>query len=127
MNAKKIVGYTPKAGHLLAEGFEMFQHGEVYRIYDYMANGIVTSDKDNHAHFLSYEFLAENFDAIAGEEANSGEYVGYEVYECPANPYEYGKYIGKTPIYEQAVKAKEEGKNRFIKGVKHDGSRVMVL
>jgi hypothetical protein len=53
------------------------------------------------------------------------EYIGYSVYKCPENPTEHGEYIGKTPIYEQALKvcetAKASGKNCFIKGIKADG------
>lgn len=80
---------------------------------------------------MKNEYSKKNGYKYFEEKEPTGEYVSYEVYECPANPYEYGKYIGKTPIYEQAVqavqKAKEKGKNLFIKGVKHDGSRVMIL
>ena len=58
-------------------------------------------------------------------------YIGYEVYECPKNPTEHGKYIGKTPIYEQALNAckdaKEHGKNYFIKGIKPDGTKVLLI
>lgn len=59
------------------------------------------------------------------------EYVSYEVYECPQNPHEEGRYISKTPIYEQAKtackKAEEAGKSYFIKGVKADGTKVLFL
>lgn len=58
-------------------------------------------------------------------------YAFYEVYECPTSPTDHGKYIGKTPIYEQAIntcnKAKECGKNYFIKGVKFDGTEVLLI
>ena len=53
-------------------------------------------------------------------------YIGYEIYECPKNPTEHGKYIGKTPILEQALKACC-GKNYFIKGIKPDGTKVLFL
>lgn len=60
-----------------------------------------------------------------------GKYVAYAVYECPKNPAEYGKYIGKTPILEQAIKACENakisGKNYFIKGIKADKTEVIFL
>lgn len=59
------------------------------------------------------------------------EYTSYEVYECPMKPTEYGKYIGKTPIYEQALNAcrnaKEHGKSYFIKGIKSDGTKVLII
>lgn len=59
------------------------------------------------------------------------KYIGYAIYECPARPTEYGKYIGKTPILEQAMKAcekaKVDGKNYFIKGIKADGTEIIFL
>lgn len=58
-------------------------------------------------------------------------YIGYEVYECPKNPTEHGKYIGKTPIYEQALdacnNAKNHGESYFIKGIKADGTKVLFI
>ena len=46
------------------------------------------------------------------------KYIAYEVYECPIKPTECGKYIGKTPIYEQAFNAcrnaEKHGKNYHI-------------
>lgn len=41
------------------------------------------------------------------------EYVKYEIYECPENPTEYGKYIGSTPILEQAQVVAETGTNIY--------------
>ena len=59
------------------------------------------------------------------------KYVAYAIYECPASPTEYGKYIGKTPVLEQAVqaceKAKANGKSYFIKGIKADGAEVIFM
>lgn len=58
-------------------------------------------------------------------------YIGFAVYECPENPHEHGKYIGKTPMFEQAMtaceRAKANGKNYFIKGLKADGMEVVIL
>lgn len=54
------------------------------------------------------------------------EYVKYEIYECPKNPTEYGKYIGSTPILEQAQAVAAKG-NRLIKGVTADGGKVLLL
>ena len=49
----------------------------------------------------------------------------YEIYECPQNPRDHGKYCGKTPVLEQAEtivrKAKESGQMLFIKAVCSDG------
>lgn len=59
------------------------------------------------------------------------KYYSFEVYEAPQNPTEEGKYISKTPIYEQAERACERaakvGKSYFIKGVTRDGKRVLFL
>ena len=58
-------------------------------------------------------------------------YIGYAIYKCPNNPTEKGQYIGKTPIYEQALtvceNAKAQGKSYFIKGIKADGTEIMFL
>lgn len=60
-----------------------------------------------------------------------GAYVGYAIYEDPEQPTEHGKYIGKTPLIEQAISACEnadkEGKNYFIKGIQADGVEVLFL
>ena len=59
------------------------------------------------------------------------KYVGYAIYKCPNQPTENGQYIGKTPIYEQALTACENarvhGENYFIKGIKADGAEVLFL
>lgn len=59
------------------------------------------------------------------------EYISYEIYECPTKPTEQGKYIGKTPIYEQAINvlriAKENGKSYFLKGIKADNTKVLLI
>lgn len=58
-------------------------------------------------------------------------YVAYAIYECPKKPTEKGKYIGKTPIFQQAMdaceNAKKEGKNYFIKGIQEDGTEIILL
>lgn len=55
------------------------------------------------------------------------EILSYELYECLASPTENGRYYGKTPIREQAEtivrKAKESGKQLFIKAVCSDGKK----
>lgn len=54
--------------------------------------------------------------------------VGYELYTCPENPSEYGKYYAKTPILEQAEKACELAQGKlFIKAVTEDGKRLVML
>lgn len=59
------------------------------------------------------------------------EYIAYEVLEAPNNPTENGNHIFTTPIYEQAVtgvnNARREGKLYFVKGVKRDGSKTILL
>lgn len=59
------------------------------------------------------------------------KYVAYAVYECPKSPTEYGKFIGRTPVLEQAVEAceiaKASGKSYFIKGIKEDGTEVIFM
>lgn len=51
--------------------------------------------------------------------------TGYEIHECPKSPAENSTYYGKTPILKQAKdiieKAKESGKEYFIKAVCSDG------
>lgn len=58
-------------------------------------------------------------------------YVGFAVYEAPQKPWQHGKYIGKTPILAQAVtaceNAKASGKDYFIKGIRTDGTEVVLL
>ena len=51
----------------------------------------------------------------------------YEIYECPQNPTDSGKYYGKTPVLEQAEtvvgNAKKSRKMLFIKAVCSDGKK----
>lgn len=58
-------------------------------------------------------------------------YSYYEVYEGAETPTGHGRYLGATPIYEQAEaavrNAKTSGKVCFIKGVKPDGTKVYFL
>lgn len=61
----------------------------------------------------------------------NNKYVSYEIYKTPDKPTEHGKYIGKTPILEQAQvaveNAKAEGKSYFIMGVNERGEKVLFL
>lgn len=58
-------------------------------------------------------------------------YVSFAVYEAPKKPWQHGKYIGKTPILAQAVtaceNAKANGRIYFIKGIKKDGTEIIIL
>ena len=59
------------------------------------------------------------------------EYKSFNIYECPQSPTESGKFITATPLVKLAVvvvnRAEEEGKSYFIKGVKEDGTEVLLL
>lgn len=64
-------------------------------------------------------------------------YDWYEVYECPDGPTEKGRYIGATPMREQAEQAAARhnaevwhgaaGSAWFVRGVRSDGTRVTFL
>ena len=58
-------------------------------------------------------------------------YDHFEVYSCPEKPTEEGTYIGKTPMYEQAVNACKNaeavGKSYFIKAVDRSGKKFFIL
>lgn len=60
----------------------------------------------------------------------------FEIWECPDKPTSKGKYVGASPISEQAFSAVERhnaeskrtgGKMWFIKGVRNNGERVTFL
>lgn len=74
-----------------------------------------------------YNEDTEDCEVVEGLE----KYISFEVYEAPQNPTEEGKYISKTPIYEQAERAVKRaakaGKSYFIKGVTSDGKKVLFL
>lgn len=65
---------------------------------------------------------------IEAEKHKPEQYVSFRIYECPEKPTETGKYIGGTPIFEQAFRAvrlaAEHGKSYFVKGVKPDGTEI---
>ena len=58
-------------------------------------------------------------------------YKSFNVYECPEKPTDTGKFVCNTPLIKLAVvvvnRAEEEGKSYFIKGVKEDGTEVLLL
>lgn len=68
---------------------------------------------------------------IEAEKYKTEPYIYYKIYECPTKPTETGKYIGRTPILEQAFcavhLAAEHGESYFVKGVKPDGTEVLFL
>lgn len=59
------------------------------------------------------------------------KYKTFEVFDEPKSPKEYGKPVGHTPIYDQAVKAcqiaSEQGKHYGIAGITEDGRRIVFL
>ena len=56
-------------------------------------------------------------------------YIRYEVYRCPTTPEKSGEYIGSTPILKQAQEAAQRltAPGGFLKGVKADGTKVILL
>ncbi len=65
------------------------------------------------------------------KEQMDNKYISYRIYEAPAVPSEKGKYIARTPLLPQALRAcemaKERGKSWFIKGITPDGAEVLLL
>lgn len=68
----------------------------------------------------------------------SNTFLRYLVYECPASPGTSGRYIGQTPIKEQAVSAVNNHNERraedgytypawFIYGLTPSGEKVIFL
>ncbi len=59
------------------------------------------------------------------------KYISYRIYEAPVAPTEKGKYIARTPLLPQALRAcemaKERGKSWFIKGITPEGTEVLLL
>ena len=59
------------------------------------------------------------------------KYISYRIYEAPAAPTEKGKFIARTPLLPQALRAcemaKERGKSWFIKGITPEGAEVLLL
>ncbi len=87
--------------------------------------------------FISYKFVPkspEQLEMVLVNEKRTRnnfkedyEVLVYELYEYPKSPKETGKYFCKTSILEQAEtivrKAKETGKQLFIKAVCSDGKK----
>lgn len=57
------------------------------------------------------------------------KYIRYEVYRRPTSPEKSGEYIGSTPILKQAQEAAKRlaTPGGFVKGVKADGTKVILL
>ena len=89
---------------------------------------------DNRAYFCDsfgyVELRYDEFPLRRGMSADS-KYISYRIYEAPAAPTEKGKYIARTPLLPQALRAcemaKERGKSWFIKGITPDGAEVLLL
>ena len=71
-------------------------------------------------------------------EGSMNMYSYYEIYECPSVPTMNGKYIGATPIMEQALNARDRhnaeivhgakaGAYWMVKGVLSNGDRIVFL
>ncbi len=87
--------------------------------------------------FVSYKFVPESpeqLEMVLTDEKRTRnrfkedyEVLGYELYEYPKSATENGTYFGRTLILEQAEtavrKAKESGKELFIKAVCSDGKK----
>ena len=54
------------------------------------------------------------------------EYVGYEIHYPAERPTDDGKYFGKSPIFEQAIKA-AQAIGGALYGITADGQRVFIL
>lgn len=54
------------------------------------------------------------------------KYIGYEIHYPASCPTETGKYFGRTPIFEQAVKAAKAIKGALY-GIMEDGTRVFIF
>ena len=76
-----------------------------------------------------YECEAEENEKLRAQ--TDSKYISYRIYEAPAAPTEKGKYIARTPLLPQALRAcemaKERGKSWFIKGITPDGAEVLLL
>lgn len=85
---------------------------------------------------LNEKLLRTLYESEAEENAKmkaqtDSKYISYRLYECPSVPTEKGKFIARTPLLPQALRAcemaKEHGKSWFIKGVTADGAEVLLL
>lgn len=54
------------------------------------------------------------------------KYIGFEIHYPANNPQSGGKYFGKTPIFEQAIKA-AQSIGGALYGITLDGTRVFII
>lgn len=91
----------------------------------YCAWYLLTQEQEDEYFTQWYDEMQETTKELAETEDYTILY--YEIYECPQNPTDSGKYYGKTPLLGQAetvtTKAKESGQMLFIKAVCSDGKK----
>lgn len=91
----------------------------------YCAWYLLTQEQEDEYFSQWYDEMQETRKELAETEDYTILY--YEIYECPQNPTDSGKYYGKTPLLEQAEtiirKAKESGIMLFMKVVCSDGKK----
>lgn len=84
-----------------------------------------------HGDLLRHLFCCEVKENEILKAQTDSKYISYRIYEAPAAPTEKGKYIARTPLLPQALRAcemaKEQGKSWFIKGITPDGAEVLLL
>lgn len=56
----------------------------------------------------------------------NSKYVGFEIHYPSYDPHKEGKYFGKAPIFEQALKA-AQSINGVLYGILPEGTRVIIL
>ena len=54
------------------------------------------------------------------------KYIGFEIHYPADHPQANGKYFGKTPIFEQALKA-AQSIGGALYGITADGKRIFIL
>ena len=84
-----------------------------------------------HGDLLQHLYCCEAEENKKMKEEMDSKYISYRIYEAPTAPTEKGKYIARTPLLPQALRAcemaKERGKSWFIKGITPDGAEVLLL
>ena len=56
----------------------------------------------------------------------NNNYIGFEIHYPAERPQDTGKYLGKTPIFEQALKA-AQSIGGALYGITPDGTRVFIF
>lgn len=84
-----------------------------------------------HGDLLQWLYYCEDEENEKLRAQTDSKYISYRIYEAPAAPTEKGKYIARTPLLPQALRAcemaKKRGKSWFIKGITPDGAEVLLL